>query len=58
MVGAVVAAFFGDTMVDVGAVVGIFCPTAKVAEAVIDAALTICVFDIAGDVGVIIVLLC
>ena len=52
------AVFFGDTMVDVGAVVGIFCPTAKVAEAVIDAALTICVFDIAGDVGVIIVLLC
>ena len=60
------AVFFGEAMVDVGGGGGIFCSTAIVVEvvtgvifvAVLEAALTICVFGFGGDAGVMTVLLC
>ena len=57
MAGGVDVAFFGDTMVEVGVVVGMICPTVRVVEAVTDIALDV-LFGVAGDAGVITMLLC
>ena len=66
MVGGVVAVFFGDTMVDIGVVVELFCPIIKAVVAatgtalvtVFEVALTICAFGVAGGAGVMTALLC